>query len=450
MPHFHDASDELRDLTTQEKQVVGLTLLGSFFIGFDFIIYFFFNKAITDAFFPSDMPAFWRNMGFVVLLMIGYLSRPLGGVILADWGDRRGRKLVMLMSLLIVSIATLAIGLLPTFQQIGGWAVILLLLARFFQGIGIGSEVTASWVYLAEHMPRRHVGSACGLLIASFISSALSCHILSSLLASLLTPSQFEAFGWRLPFLLGAIGTLVAIVLRYRLIETPIWQQAHDQNKLIKHFPLQVAFRGYRYGLLMTFGLSWFSSSVYLIVFLMMPTIATQYFELDENFIAIANGVALFFGAFGAFIFGYCADRFNSGRVFSVGCMLLAVTGILFFLAMKDSSELILLAYAMFGFFAGIIGLIPSVCVRLFPVQVRLSGTTFSYNIAYALTGGLTPWLLNYFADLLALSPVLYLTFLCVVGIIMGFFLTNLHGLYRLEARPPVSPPDSLERLVKI
>lgn len=444
MPHFHDVSDELRDLNTRERRVILLTLLGAFFIGFDFIIYFFFNDAIKQAFFPKTLPAFWQSMGFLLLLMTGYLSRPLGGILLADYGDKHGRKPVMLLSLLIVSISTLLIAFLPTHQQVGIWSLILLLVLRFFQGVGIGAEATASWVYLTEHMPRRHIGSVCGMLIGAFILSALFCNILNTLFVSMLTPRQFQTFGWRLPFFLGAVGTFITIFLRYQLHETPIWLAAKRQGKLLTKLPLSFALQKHLYGILMTFSLSWFTSSIYLIVFLMMPSLSVHYFDLDSNLISIANGIALFFAAIGAIIFGYFADRFNSGRVFSFGCVMLAVSGWLFFFTLRDNNELILLTYALFGFFSGVIGMVPSVCVRLFPVQVRLSGVSFSYNTAYALTGAFAPLLLNHFSQKLALTPVLYLTFLCVVGVILGFFLTNLHGLYRIETHPEHDKPVML------
>lgn len=433
MPYFQDASEELRDLNKREKNIIALTVLGAFFTCFEFTIYFFFNEVITKAFFPDSIPGSLQAIGFTVLLVIGYISRPLGGIIMGDIGDRYGRRPVLLFSLFMVSISTILIGFLPTYAHVGMAAIISLMLLRFLQGIGFGAEVPASWVYLSEHMPRRHIGSACGMLLSVFVLATLLGNIFSTVLSAMLTPTQLLSYGWRIPFIFGGIGTLLAIALRFKMSETPIWINARNQNRLVPKFPLKDIFTKYRYGLLVTFGMSWFTSSVFLIAFLIIPSLGVKYFDIDSSLMDIANGIGIFFAAIGALVFGYCADRFNSGRVFTIACVMLALSSIMFFFNLKQGSDYILLAYAVFGFTAGIIGIVPSVCVRLFPVQVRMSGIALTYNVAYALTGVLTPLLLNYFSAQMSMSALLYMVFICVMGIIMGMFMTNLHGLYRME-----------------
>lgn len=434
MPFFYDSSKELRDLTQDEKAVINLTVIGGFFTCFDFIIYFYFYDAIQQAFFSEVLSNNLQHLGLFLLMSVGYLARPLGGIIMADFGDRFGRKPVMIISLSIMMVSSLLIGLLPTYEYIGHWAVWLFVLLRFIQGIGFGAEAPVSWVYLAELMPRWHIGSVCGRLICGFILALLLGNILSNLLSSMLTPVQMINYGWRLPFLLGSVGLMVAIVLRYRLTESPIWLQAKEKQQLLPRFPLKNVLQHYHYGLSMTLVLSWFISNVYLIVLLLLPSILVVYFDIASSVIAITNGVGILFAGIGALVFGYFADRFNSGRVLILGCIGLAMSSMLFFSVVQNASELLLVSYALLGFFTGIVGVVPSICVRLFPVENRLSGISFCYNIAQAITGSLTTVLIFYFSNILSLSALLYLVFLCMIGMIIGMFLTHLHGLYRMEA----------------
>ncbi|MFW2176826.1 MULTISPECIES: MFS transporter [unclassified Moraxella] len=436
MPFFNPASEELRYLNSHERTIIKLTVFGAFFTCFDFVIYFFFKDAILESLFSPTVSKEMQAFSFLVLVLVGYVSRPLGGQILADIGDRHGRKPVLLFSLFLVALSTLCIGVLPSYAQIGIFAPLLLMALRFAQGLGMGAEVPASWSYLAEHMPGRQIGAVCGTLIAVQILSVLLANIMSSLLANSLTPNQMMSYGWRIPFILGGVFTLFAIIMRYRLSETPIFLYAQAKNQLIPRLPLLHAFHHHRYGLTMTFGLSWFVSSVFLIVYLLMPAFSIQMFEIDINWIMIANGIGLLFASLGALMYGYLADRFNSGKVFSIGCITLALATLLFYTIIKNTHELLMLGYAILGFCSGIIGIVPSMCVRLLPANVRMSGMAFSYNVAYAITGAITPILLLNFSSNISSIPVLYLVFLCILGVIMGLFLTNLHGLYRIEEKP--------------
>lgn len=175
MPFFSQINnEELRVLNTQERQLIALVAWAGFFTCFNFIVYFFFYDAIINAFFPKDLDSNLKNLGFLGLLVVGYISRPLGGLILADIADRFGRKKVMLYSLFTMTFSTLIIGLMPTYEMIGIWAIGLFLLVRLLQGIGIGSEVPISWVYIMEQVPRWQTGLASGLMIAMLVASLYS------------------------------------------------------------------------------------------------------------------------------------------------------------------------------------------------------------------------------------------------------------------------------------
>lgn len=432
MPCLSD-NEELRELSRREVNIVLLVALAGFFTCFNFVVYLSFHDAIVHAFFPKDLDENLKQLGFLAFMLIGYVSRPIGGMVFADMADRLGRKKVMLYSLVTVVFATFLIAILPTYQNVGIWAVLLLILARFVQGIGIGAEVPISWVYVLEQVPRFRLGWCSGLIIASLILPVFFANLIRTILSDMLNVAQMMSFGWRIPFVIGAVGSLVTIILRYRLTETPVWLSLQKNQQLSKKSPIQQVFTKYRYGLLVTFLLSCFASSVYLLAFLLLPDVAIEYFDRDSREVLITSSIAVLFASFGALLFGYCVDKFNAGKVFGIGCCFLAMSSLLFFYHLSNGGEFLLLYYVIFGFFSGIIGIVPSMCVGLFPVKVRCTGIALSYNLAYTLTGVGIPVLLSFALPKLALTPVLYLVFLCIGGIMLSILLSNLHGLYRIE-----------------
>lgn len=315
------------------------------------------------------------------------------------------------------------------------------------QGFAFGGEVPASWVYLSEHLPRSHIGIGCGLLIGGFILSVLCNNLLFGFLSATLTDEQMLAFGWRIPFVIASLGTVVAVIIRSPLTETKVWQYAKKQQQLVKKFPLKVALKNHHFAMFTTLALSWFTSSLFIVILMIMPSLTLLYQDMDSRVLSLANNLAGIFGAIGAIAFGYMTDRFNSGKVLIVGSIALAISSFVCYSHLQNSDEWIFLGYILVGFCFGVIGIIPSICVRLFPVEVRFSGISFCYNVAYAVTGITTPLLLGYATTQVSLAPALYIIFICVIGVLVGLFLTNLQGLHRIEDVGQESPdrPNTLD-----
>jgi len=149
---------------------------------YDFVIFVFFAAVVSKLFFPAEMPEWLRQIQTFGIFAAGYLARPLGGVIMAHFGDLLGRKKMFTLSIFMMALPTLGMGLMPTYAQIGIAAPLLLLLLRIIQGAAIGGEVPGAWVFVAEHVPNRHVGYACGTLTAGLTFGIL----LGSLMATLI------------------------------------------------------------------------------------------------------------------------------------------------------------------------------------------------------------------------------------------------------------------------
>lgn len=447
MPFFTPAQNELRVLKSSEKRIIALTAFGSFFSCLDFITYITFKDILTEVFFSEKMPEWSSSITFFAVIVSGYIFRPLGGIVMANFGDLHGRKPMMMLSLLILSVSTLALALLPSYAQVGLIAPMLLIVLRLVQGFAFGGEVPASWVYLSEHLPRSHIGIGCGLLIGGFVLSVFCNSLLLDFLSAVLTNEQMLSFGWRIPFLVGGLGTALAVIVRSPLTETKVWQFAKKNQQLTKQFPLKVVLKNYHFSTFMSLALSWFSSSLFIVILMVLPSFSQLYQDVDGRVMSLANNLTMVFGAIGAVTFGYMTDRFNSGKVLIIGCIALAVSSFICYSQLQNSDEWIFLGYMMVGFCFGVIGVIPSIIVRLFPVEVRFSGVSFCYNVAYAVTGIGTPILLGYTIKLVSLAPALYVMFVCLVGALVGLFLTNLQGLHRIEAVGQDSPdrPNTLD-----
>src|SRR5512140_2484472 len=148
------------NLKRSDYRTLTLAALGGTLEFYDFIIFVFFAGVIGQLFFPPDMPDWLRQVQTFGIFAAGYFARPLGGIIMAHFGDLFGRKRMFMLSILLMALPTLAIGLLPTYAVIGVWAPLLLLALRIMQGSAIGGEVPGAWVFVTEHVPKRHVGFA--------------------------------------------------------------------------------------------------------------------------------------------------------------------------------------------------------------------------------------------------------------------------------------------------
>jgi MFS family permease len=396
---------------------------------YDFIIYVFFASVIGQLFFPSDMPDWLRQVQTFGIFAAGYFARPLGGIIMAHFGDLFGRKRMFMLSIFLMAIPTLAIGLLPTYAAIGIAAPLLLLALRVMQGAAIGGEVPGAWVFVAEHVPQRHVGFACGTLTAGLTGGILLGSLVATAVTRSYAPADLLAEGWRVPFILGGVFGLVSVWLRQYLHETPVFREMQERQQLAAELPLKTVVREHRPAIVLTMLLTWLLSAAIVVMILMTPTLVQKLFAIPAATALQANSIATLFLSVGCIAFGALADRFGAGRVLAIGCVGLGATSWLFYRQMGITPEHIYSMYALCGFFVGVIGVVPSIAVQSFPPVVRFSGLSFSYNVAYAIFGGLTPVLVSLWLRSDALAPAHYVVALSVVGVGLGVY------LWRCEAK---------------
>ena len=410
-------------LSRSDYRTLGLAALGGALEFYDFIIFVFFAVVIAQLFFPPDMPDWLRLMQTFGIFAAGYLARPLGGIVMAHFGDLLGRKRMFMLSIFLMSVPTLAIGLLPTYAVIGIWAPLLLLAMRLLQGAAIGGEVPGAWVFVSEHVPARHIGFACGTLTAGLTGGILLGSLVAAAIHKLYAPAELLAEGWRVPFILGGMFGLVAVWLRQWLQETPVFKEMQARQMLADELPLKTVIRAHRPAVILTMLMTWLLSAAIVVMILMTPPLVQKLFAIPAAVALQANSIATLFLSLGCVVFGALADRYGAGRVMMIGCAMLGVTSVLFYQQMSVAPQNINALYALCGFFVGVIGVVPGVAVKAFPPVVRFSGLSFSYNVAYAVFGGLTPIAVSMLLPLDPLAPAYYVAALSGLGVMIGMYL---------------------------
>ncbi|RZA04348.1 MAG: MFS transporter, partial [Proteobacteria bacterium] len=339
-------------LNRSDHKTLGLAALGGALEIYDFIIFVFFALTLSQLFFPPQMPEWLRLLQSFGIFVTGYLARPLGGILMAHFADRLGRKRVFSLSILMMAVPCLLIGMMPTYAQIGYFAPLLLLALRILQGAAVGGEVPSAWVFVAEHVPLRRRGYALGFLQAGLTFGYLLGALTATVLARVYTPQEILDWAWRLPFLLGGVFGVVGVWLRRLLSETPVFLAMRARSEQVSEFSLRTVLREHRASLIPAVLLTCVLTSAVVVLVVITPTVMQQRFGLDARHTFALSSLGIVF--------------------LNVGCV----------------------AYALAGLGCGVVGVVPSLMVGLFPAKVRVSGISFTYNIAYALWASITPLLL--------------------------------------------------------
>ncbi len=404
-------------LTRNDAKTLSLSALGGALEFYDFVLYVYFANVVGHLFFPADMPEWLSQVQTYGIFAAGYLARPLGGIVMAHFGDMLGRKRMFMFSIFLMAVPTLAIGLMPTYDTIGIAAPLLLLLFRVMQGAAIGGEAPGAWVFVTEHVSPRHTGFACGTLSAGLVAGILMGSLVATAVHASMSTEEVNEWGWRLPFILGGALGFVTMYLRRWLQETPVFTEMEARQELAEELPIKTVIKGHVPSVAISMAVTWVLTAAVVVTILMTPALLQKLAGLDPQLSLEANSlaiVALFIGCISA---GALADRFGNGLILGIFSLGLALSYAAFFSLMLTDTSLLFVLYPLVGFFAGLTGVVPAVAVKSFPPAIRFSGLSFSYNLAYAIFGGTTPLIVSMLLKYDALAPVYYVSLVCVVGI---------------------------------
>lgn len=420
-----------RPLDRTDARTLILSALGGALEFYDFVVFVFFAKVLGQLFFPASVEPWIAQLQVYGIFAAGYLARPLGGMVMAHFGDKAGRKKMFTLSVFLMAVPTLAIGLLPTYAQLGFIAPLLLLLLRIVQGIAIGGEIPGAWVFVAEHAPVGRVGFACAALTCGLTAGILIGSLLAAGISKHYSPDQVAAFAWRIPFVLGGVFGFIAVWLRRWLSETPVFAALRERKQLAQELPLKSVLRGHLVGVWLSILVTWMLTAGIVVVILMTPTLVQTKFHLAPALAFEGNSVAALFLCFGCLGGGLLVDRIGRGAALLVGSLALLLATYALYVDLAAGGAHFLSLYALAGLSVGVVGVVPSVMVAAFPPAIRFSGISFSYNVAYAIFGAITPPLVGLLAAKLGpLAPAHYVAITALVGIAVGAYLLRTRRVF--------------------
>jgi MFS transporter, MHS family, proline/betaine transporter len=376
-------------------------VIGNVLEWYDFALFGFLAPVISPLFFPSYDPldALLSTYG---VFAVGFLMRPIGGMIFGHIGDRLGRKTALQWSVLLMAVPTTLISLLPTHQQVGQVAPVLLTLLRMLQGLSVGGEFIGSMSFLGEHADARRRGYlASWSTFGGGLGNLLGCGV-AALTVHLVPADDLHTWGWRVPFVGGLVVGLVGMWLRRGVAETPCFQEATRAGERAA-MPLLESVRRDRLPMVLTAGLAMMLSVGFYLPWLWVPTwLAT----INTPSMPLARALAINTGAMAVMILltplgGALSDRLGRKAVMGVASSALALLAYPLFLWLAHGTlESVLQAQLVLAVLSALVnGPAPAAFVELFPTRTRYSGIALAYNGTLALLGGTTPliatWLIQ-------------------------------------------------------
>ena len=392
-PHAHPAPKGI-------WKVIGAASAGTLIEWYDFYIFGSLTAIISTHFFPKEHPTA-AFLSTLAVFATGFIVRPFGALVFGRLGDLVGRKYTFLVTLVLMGGATFLIGLLPGYEQIGIFAPIILVLLRLVQGLALGGEYGGAATYVAEHSPDGRRG-----FYTSFIQTTATLGLFVSLGVILFTRQQlgketFEAWGWRIPFLLSIFLVLISYYIRVRMEESPMFAKAKAAGKLSAS-PLRESFlkkENRALVLLALFGATagqgvvWYTGQFYALFFLQR----TGKVEFVTANVIVA--IALVLGTPFFIFFGSLSDRIGRKPIILAGCLLAAVfylpiyQGMVHFSNPLNPTMLVALVLLQVLFVTMVYGPIAAFLVELFPTRIRYTSMSLPYHIGNGVFGGLTPFI---------------------------------------------------------
>ena len=357
---------------------------------FDFAVYGFFAVTIGKLFFPAEDPVAQVISAFGIFA-VGFLMRPVGGMVFGYIGDKFGRHNAMLISVAAMAIPTFLVGMLPTYATLGIAAPFLLLLLRMIQGLSVGGEYTTSVVYLYERTPKSSRGLVGSLSVSGAVLGILLGSAVGALLAALLDPEQLASWGWRVPFLSGLVLGLAGFWLRQG------GESISAERPMVDN-PLKDAWNNHRKIMLQVSGLSMVNAVVFYLVFVyvvswleMVDGIAPAT-SLEINSASLVLLIAVMILA------GWLSDKIGARIILMTSVIAVFVLAWPLFWLMHSQHDLTILA-GQFGYaviIGGYLGVLPAYMVSIIHAAVRCTAAGLSYNITLGVAGGLSPMLATY------------------------------------------------------
>jgi MFS transporter, MHS family, shikimate and dehydroshikimate transport protein len=408
--------------TSSVRLVAVASFIGTTIEWYDFFLY---GTAAALVFNRLFFPTFDPLMGTLAAFgtyAVGFFARPFGGIVIGHYGDKIGRKSMLVLTLVVMGVATFLIGLLPTYQQIGPWAAVGLILLRVAQGFGVGGEWGGAVLMAVEHAPpgKRgfygswpQIGVPAGLVLSTAVFAVFS----------RLPEAQFLSWGWRVPFLLSALLVIVGLLIRVRILETPAFTRIKKESREARQ-PIVEVLMTYPRQVLLAIGARFAENGAFYIYSVFVLTYATQQVKMPQQI--VLNGILIGAGIelLAIPLFGALSDRFGRRPVYLFGACATALWAYPLFRLLDTASLIVAFVFshaAMYGPQAAFLS-------ELFGTRVRYSGASLGAQLAGVVAGAPAPFvatllLARYGSSALAL----YLIGMAIVTIVAVLLASETH-----------------------
>ncbi|MGV0851192.1 MFS transporter [Mycolicibacterium phlei] len=418
------------------KRVVVASMAGTVVEWYEFFLYataatLVFNKV----FFAEGTSEAAGLIAALLTYAVGFVARPLGGVVFGHFGDKYGRKKLLQFAILLVGVVTFLMGCLPTYEQIGVWAPILLVLLRFMQGFAVGGEWGGAVLLVAEHSPKDKRGFWASWPQAAVPVGNMLATVVLLVLTGILSEAAFLSWGWRVAFWLSAVVVLIGYYIRTKVTDAPIFVAAQEEVERVKSVSYGVVevLKRYPRGVFTAMGLRFAENIMYYLV----VTFSIVYLKTH---VGVDTGSILWYLLAAHFIHfivvpqvGRLADHYGRRPVYIVGAVLAGTWGFFAFPLMNTGSYLAIMSAVILGLIihALMYAPQPAIMAEMFPTRMRYSGVSLGYQVTSIVAGSLAPaiatWLLDEFNSWVPIA--LYLAAAAAITLVAALFNRETKGI---------------------
>lgn len=378
-----------------KKKLIFSSGIAGVFEWYDFALFAHFALILTKKFFPGDDIAVSLLNTFAVFAM-GYIMRPVGGIVFGIIGDKFGRRAALSMSVMCMALPTTLIGLLPTYDSIGFMATVLMVIARMLQGLSMGGALTGSMSFIIEHTEPKHRGFVGSITMCSLCIGVLLGSLVSSITQWMLSYEDFENWGWRIPFLLGILVMFAGLYIKRYTQETPVFTAIKGNDSLVKS-PLKLVFKDYWFDMIISILINSTGSVLFYIQAVYMMNYLHMAKNIPHSTINYMINISYIVMAVVTLLSGYLSDVFGRRKIYVILTIIITFS-IFMIMDMFEQGSIrdIWIAQIILSILAALyIGAEPALQAEFYPTKIRNTALSLSYNIATSIFGGTTPYILQ-------------------------------------------------------
>jgi MHS family shikimate/dehydroshikimate transporter-like MFS transporter len=427
------------DGSAELRRVVVASFIGTTIEWYDFFLYGTAAALVFNRLFFPTLDPVAGTLSAYGTFAVGFVARPLGGAVFGHYGDRLGRKRMLVWSLSIMGVATALIGLTPTYDQIGIWAPVLLVVLRFVQGFGVGGEWGGAVLLAVEHSggARRgfhgswpQMGVPGGLLLSTGVFAAVS---------SWLPEPEFLAWGWRVPFLISVLLVGVGLFIRLRILESPSFERLKEARRESRA-PLLDVFREHPREVLIGMGMRFAQNVIFYIYTVFVLSYGEKTLGYPRGVMLRGVMIASFLGLFAIPLWSHLSDRVGRRPVYLAGSVISLLAAFPFFWMIGRGPALVSIAMVLVMNIGHdmMYGPMAATLSELFGTHVRYSGASLVYQLTSVVAGGVAPFIATVLLARYGSGAVAaYVMACCAVTVVATWFLPETHRVALDEAAPP-------------